>query len=143
MKRTGEYVLGIIGIILSVLMAGLGAMFIFIQGNEELKQTMEAEIAKDPAVNPGDLEMMNDAMDIVGSAGWLLIVAAILGFLFGLIAVLLLKRRPKAAGILFIVGAVLVGFISVGAGFLPGLLYLIAGIMCLVRKPKIDDPVVM
>ncbi|CAH0345286.1 DUF4064 domain-containing protein [Bacillus sp. CECT 9360] len=143
MKRTGEYVLGIIGVILSALMTGLGAIFIFFQGSEDFQRGMENEFANDPTLNSGDVEMIMDGMDILGPIGWLLIVAAILGFVFGLIAVFLLKRKPKAAGIVFIVGAVLVGLVSVGAGFLPGLLYLIAGIMCLVRKPKTDDPVVL
>jgi cytochrome bd-type quinol oxidase subunit 2 len=141
MKRTGEFVLGIIGVILSALMAILGVIFLFIQGNEQVKMEMEKAMETDPSVNPGDLTMV---MDVFGTIGWFLTIASILGLVLGLIAIFVLKaKKPKKAGIWFIVAAVLMGLVSVGAGFLPALLYLIAGIMCLARKQKTDDAIVI
>jgi hypothetical protein len=46
------------------------------------------------------------------------------------------NKKPVLAGILFIAGAVLTAIISIGFGFVPAILYLIAGIVSLVRKPK-------
>lgn len=134
MRRIGEYVLGIIGAILSGLMSLLGIFFLFIQGNEQLKGEMENVMKSDPALNSGDFSAFTN---VFGAIGWALTIASILGFVLGLVAIFVLKaKKPKVAGILFIVGSLLVGLVSVGAGFLPALLYLIAGILCLVRKEK-------
>ncbi|WP_158555904.1 DUF4064 domain-containing protein [Peribacillus glennii] len=137
MKRIGEYVLGIIGVILSGLMLLFGLLFLFVEGNGQLKLEMEKMMQSDPALNGTDITAV---MNIFGAIGWAFTIASILGFVLGLVAIFVLKaRKPKAAGIFFITGGVLVGLVSVGAGFLPGLLYLIAGIMCLVRKEKTGD----
>lgn len=134
MKRTGEYVLGIIGAILSGLMSLLGVLFLFMEGNDQMEAEMENVMEGDPALNGNDVSAI---FDVFGAIGWALTIASILGFVLGLVAIFILKaKKPKVAGILFIVSSVLVGLVSVGAGFLPALLYLIAGILCLVRKEK-------
>ncbi|MBS4177227.1 DUF4064 domain-containing protein [Lederbergia citrea] len=137
MKRTGELALGIIGIILSGLMIFVGMLFMWISKTDEFKTAMMDEFANDPSIKPEDFEMI---FNFMSGAGWALIIAAVLGVIFGLIGVLNIKgnKNPKLAGWLFIAGTVSVGVISVGFGFLPALLFLIAGIMCLVRKPPVE-----
>lgn len=141
MKRTGEIVLGVIGIISSALMALVGMVFIYANQSGEVKSIMEEGFAEDPTleVNPEDINLV---MEGLGSFGWAVVVASIIGVILGLIAVISIKgnKKPKLAGWMFIIGAVLTGLISVGMGFVPAILYLIAGIMAFVRKAHSDTP---
>ncbi|MBS4198848.1 DUF4064 domain-containing protein [Bacillus sp. FJAT-49732] len=139
MKRTAEVTLGIIGIILSALTALVGMFFMWISDSEDLKSFVMEESLNDPAVNPDDIDL---ALSFILGAGWALIIAAILGIILGVIGVITVKgnNKPKLAGFMFIIGAILVGVISFGFGFLPALLYLIAGIMCFARKPVEPNP---
>jgi hypothetical protein len=137
MKRTGEYIVSVIGIILSALMAGLGFIFISFNGSEEVKQVMGEEVANNPALSTEDLTV---GLELLESFGTLITVASIAGAVLGLVAVFILRsKKPKAAGILFILAALAVGLISIGLGIIPALLFLIAGIMCLARRPKIES----
>lgn len=134
MKRTVEMTLGIIGLVFSLIGVIFGMMFSSAIKDPAAKAELEkALIDSDPSA---DAEMMETAMSIFEFAGAFLTVAAVLGLIFGLIAVLTVKKKNKLAGGMFIAGAVLVTILSVGFGFIPGILYLIAGIMCFVRKPK-------
>lgn len=136
MKRKGEIVLGIIGVVISAIMILLGIFAMSLKNNDEVKQAIQKSASNDPSISSGDV---NQALDAMSSGGGVLIVAAVLGLIVGLIAVFCVKgnKKPKMAGILFIVAAILIGVISLGSGFLPAILYLIAGIMCLVRKPQV------
>lgn len=142
MKRTGEMTLGIIGIILSALLSLLGAFFAWAGNSDELKLFLKEEMVNDPALsaNPADVSAVLGGMS---TFGWAVIVAAVLGIVFGIIASVAIKgnKNPKLAGWMFIIGAVLTGAVSVGFGFLPALLYLIAGLMALVRKAPADHGV--
>ncbi|GIN19043.1 DUF4064 domain-containing protein [Siminovitchia fordii] len=144
MKRTGELVLGIIGIISSALMSLVGIMFIWANQSDEVKSVLDEGIAaEDPnwESNPGDLNMV---MEALASYGWAVVIASIIGIVLGLIGVISIKgnKKPKLAGWMFIIGALLTGIISIGFGFIPALLYLIAGIMAFARKapPEPEPP---
>lgn len=139
LKRTGEITLGIIGIILSALTALVGMFLMWVSRSDEIKSIVIDESLNDPSVNPEDIEM---ALGFLSGGGWALIIAAILGVILGIIGVIAIKgnKKPKLAGLMFIIGAVVVGVISFGFGFLPALLYLIGGIMCFARKPLLPNP---
>ncbi|MBO1004923.1 DUF4064 domain-containing protein [Pseudogracilibacillus auburnensis] len=134
MKRTGEFILGMAGIILSALMTLFGFFFLWISNSEEVRSIVISEFQNDPNLNISDIDLILGFFPV---AGWLVIIAALTGVIFGLIGVISVKgnKKPKLAGAMFIIGAILQGLISVGFGFLPALIFLIAGIMCLVRKP--------
>ncbi|MFC7395310.1 DUF4064 domain-containing protein [Scopulibacillus cellulosilyticus] len=136
MKRTGEIALGVIGIILSALMLVFGIFIISLRGNDKFQQSLQ-QINTDNALSASDIDKMNH---FITSGGWVLTIASIVGLVLGLIAVFCIKgnNKPKTAGVLFIAGGVLIGVISTGVGLVPAVLYLIAGIMSLIRKPKID-----
>ncbi|WP_421384964.1 DUF4064 domain-containing protein [Bacillus salacetis] len=137
-KRTAEIVMGVIGIILSALFAVMG--FILNANRGELQEIMEQEINRDPSLTTEDTNYILQVMETMGP---FLIGLGLISSILGLAAVLLIKgnRKPVIAGILFILAALVVGLGTFGAGFLPGLLFLIAGIMAFVRKPK--EPVSM
>ncbi|MBS4193881.1 DUF4064 domain-containing protein [Lederbergia citri] len=139
MKRTGEIVLGVIGMILSALIALMGMLFMFAGKSEDVKPILE-ESLNDPTINQEGIDA-NMILDMMSTAGSALIIAAILGVVLGIIALIAIKgnKKPKLAGTMFIIGAVLIGVITIGFGFLPALLYLIAGIMCFARKPSFPD----
>ncbi|WP_084243548.1 DUF4064 domain-containing protein [Planomicrobium okeanokoites] len=136
MKRTAEIVLGIIGALGYAFMAAIGGFILWMQNNRELmEETMTG--TGDPTT---DLTMDEfDAMiDLMGAGGWVLLASAIGAIVLGIIAMVLLKgnRKPVIAGIIFIATAVIVSFVTTGVGVIAGIFYLVAGIMCLVRKPK-------
>ncbi|GIN74385.1 membrane protein [Bacillus sp. J14TS2] len=141
MKRTGEVTLGIIGVVLSALTSLIGMFFVFM-GSDAVKNEManDPTIANDPTLT---LEDMNSFLSIFSGAGWAIIIASIIGLVLGIIAVFNIvgDKKPKVAGWVFIIGAVLTGIVSIGIAFLPALLLLIAGIMCFVRKPPLEDPI--
>ncbi|MGM0844784.1 MAG: DUF4064 domain-containing protein [Bacillota bacterium] len=135
-KRTAEIVLGIIGIILSALFAIMG--FVLNANSGAMQEMMEEEFSRDPSLTAEDTNFILQSMESVGP---FLIGLGLISSILGLVAVLLIKgnKKPVISGILFILAALVVGLGTIGVGFLPGLLFLIAGIMAFVRKPK--DPV--
>ncbi|TYS18108.1 DUF4064 domain-containing protein [Rossellomorea vietnamensis] len=128
--------MGVIGIILSALFAVMG--FVLNANSGAMQEMVEEEFSQDPTFTAEETNVILQSMESIGP---FLIGLGLISSILGLVAVLLIKgnKKPVIAGILFILGALVVGLGTVGAGFLPGILFLIAGIMALVRKPK--DPV--
>lgn len=136
MKRTGEVVLGIIGSLAYAFFAIVGGFMAWLQGKDELLQDIFDESAAGGAeLSQNDMNTMVDAM---GDGGMMIAVSSVIAIILGIIAMVLLKgnKKPKVAGIIFIVVAVVISFVSFGTGILGGIFFLIAGIMCLVRKPQ-------
>lgn len=137
MKRTAEIVLGIIGALGFAFMAALGGFMLWMQNNRDLIESEMTTGTGDPTTD-FSVEEFEAAMDMLGAGGWILLASAIAAIVLGIVAMVLLKgnKKPVIAGIIFIVTAVIVSIITTGAGVIAGIFYLIAGIMCLVRKPK-------
>lgn len=137
MKRTAEIVLGIIGALIYGFFGIIGASMVWLQNNEALlQQSLEEAPQQGGEISA---EEFNEFIEAMGSSGMVMLVSSIVAIILGIIALIFLKgnKRPTAAGIIFIVTAV-IGFFAFGfiIGFLSGLFYIIAGIMCLARKPK-------
>ncbi|UJL47010.1 DUF4064 domain-containing protein [Virgibacillus sp. NKC19-16] len=136
MKRTGEVILGIIGALIYGFFGLIGGSMIWLQNNEALLQQ-----ALEEAPQGGEIpvEDFNEFMEVMGSSGMVMLISSIVAIILGIIAMIFLRgnKRPKAAGIIFIatpvIGIFVFGFVF---GIMSGIFYLIAGIMCLVRKPK-------
>ena len=137
MKRTAEIVLGIIGALGYAFMAAIGAFMLWMQNNRDLIETELTTGTGDPSTD-FSMEEFETAMDMLGAGGWIVLLSAIAAIVLGIVAMVLLKgnRKPVIAGIIFIATAVIVSFVTTGDGVIAGIFYLIAGIMCLVRKPK-------
>lgn len=139
MKRTGEIVLGVIGIIVYAFFALLGALIIWIQNNQDtLKQFMD-EAAKNDPENAMTPEELNEAFEAIGNSGWLILSAALVIAVVGIVALVFLKgnKRPKPAGIMLIVVGVVSVFFLGQLAMIGAIPYVVAGIMCLVRKPPV------
>jgi hypothetical protein len=133
MSRTAEVVMGMIGILFSVMFAVMG--FALNDKFEEVQAEIEREFSRDLSLSAADI---NQIMEILDSLGQFLLGLGLISTVLAVIAVVSIKgnKKPKMAGIFFILAALVIGLGTFGAGFLPGLLFLIAGIMALVRKPK-------
>jgi len=144
-KRTGEVVMGVIGIILSALFSIIGIVLNMGMSNPEVMSQLEEGMESDPNIQnaemtAGDLSSIINAAESTGSY---LVILGIIASIMGIIAVLTIvkNKKPVLSGIMFIIAALVIGLGTIGFGFVPGLLFLIAGIMALVRKPKKTDPV--
>ncbi|MYL21799.1 DUF4064 domain-containing protein [Halobacillus litoralis] len=136
MKRTAEIVLTVIGIVLF----GLPVIFSGIMLNAKENQAFQAEIER--AVNSQDMNMqglnVNQIIDMVGTVSIVIIVAALIAIALGILAIFFLKgdKKPKAAGIILIITAIVFTFATFGLGLFGAAPFLIAGIVALVRKKK-------
>lgn len=135
MKRTGEIVLGVIGVIFY----GVGAIFgifMLVMKNNEMIQDQLREISQDPEL-AGVMDF-NALVNSLSAGGWTLIITSLIALILGIIAIVFIKgnKKPKAAGIIFIVTGVVIAIVTFGVAFFPGIFFLIAGIMCLARKPQ-------
>lgn len=130
MKRTGEFVLSIIAGAINILLFISGVRSVSADPNT-LKQQLSA------AGSNLSTQDINGFIHLLNTLGTLLIIFSVISILLAVIALILLKRnsdKPKLAGWLLI----LAGVVSL-TEIVPGILYLIAGIMALVRKPMFKD----
>ncbi|WP_054706447.1 DUF4064 domain-containing protein [Bacillus sp. JCM 19041] len=150
-KRTGERVLGIIGLIMFVIGGLMFGMVAVANGQgliEDFLMEMtdpdslifEEEGAEDIA--PIANEDAVFISEFIGNMNFTLY--AIVAFVTagaGLAAVILVKNKPIVASILFLGSTILYGILTfvtltLMIPLIPMLLYIIAGIMALARKPK-------
>ncbi|MCP3740912.1 DUF4064 domain-containing protein [Rossellomorea sp. BNER] len=136
MKRTGEIVLAVIGVILSGLFAIAGIFVNALIDNPDFQQGMNQEINGDPTLTQSDIDAV---ISIIESVGPFLLVVGLISVILGIIGAIAIKgnKKPVLAGIMFILAALVIGLGTIGFGFLPGILFLIAGIMSFVRKLKV------
>lgn len=135
MKRTVEIVLGIIGALIYVVFAVIGGLMIWLQNNQDvIQQSLEQTLEQNPEMNMADFDTV---LASLAAGGWLIMLVSLAALALGIIAMVLLRgnRNPKAAGIIFISTAIITSIITLGIGIIPAAFYLIAGIMCLARKP--------
>ncbi|MFG6150519.1 DUF4064 domain-containing protein [Halobacillus sp. B23F22_1] len=141
MKRTVEIVFTIIGAVFFGLALALGAFFANMGDNPQARAELESIINQDPNVDPDQISV-DQLMNAMSTGAWTVVVAGLIAVALGILCIVFLKgnKKPKAAGIILIVAAVLLTFGTFGLGLFGGIAYLIAGITALVRKPK--SPVV-
>ncbi|RHW38418.1 DUF4064 domain-containing protein [Lysinibacillus yapensis] len=141
MKRTGEKVLSIIATILNVLSIGF-LILLIIGGNMMAEDPLvQAELENQfsaSGVPQAEMQEMlifyDDFLVFLNGIGWLFVVLGIIAIVLTIVGIVKVNKNAKLAGILFIISALLSGIIS-----LPGILLIIAAIMCFVRKPKYQE----
>lgn len=141
MKRTGEMVLGIIGVVITFLAFFL-VMFTVIGVQQadltQMTNMIEQELANDPNIPAQEAEELSAmVLGVVSSAGWWFLAVHAIGLVLGIIALVKLNRNAKTAGILFLVAGGGLLLLTVGFSFLYAALFIIAGLMCLLRKPQV------
>lgn len=128
MKRTVEIVLSVLGVIVSLVMIGTGAVFLYLKNNEAFLRYLDS----------GWSESQNAyTLDQLSQAGTMFILSGIIGIVLGVSAAMLLKgnRSPRLVGWGLIIVSVVICIISL-FGAIPALFFIVAGIVTLVRKPK-------
>lgn len=141
MNRTAEKVLGIIGLVFTVLgvIASIFGAVIFnmFSTNPDFRTEMEMEFYSDPAMTPADIDMIFNIFDTLGGFLWLGVVFLVISLVFTIIGLVKIwnNKNPKLAGIMFILGGLTGGILS-----LTSILLYIAGILCLTKKPKTTYP---
>ncbi|MCM3620182.1 DUF4064 domain-containing protein [Sutcliffiella horikoshii] len=138
MKRTAEIVMAVIAVIISGLTALVGLLMNFGMSDPEFLRMVEEEAAADPAAQGVD---MAEFMDLVALAGPIWIAVGLISLVLGVIGIIAIKgnKKPVLAGVMLILAAVVIGIGTFGVGFIPALLFLIAGIMAFARKPKVTE----
>lgn len=137
MKRTAEIVLTGIGIALYGLIAGMLSIVVNVKDNPEFRESLEGTIQQDPEANLEEINV-DQMIEGIADGAMIIIITGIIALLIGIVAIYFIKgnKKPKLAGILLIVTAVIATVITVGVGVVAGLFYIVAGIMGIVRKPK-------
>ncbi|SDB85793.1 DUF4064 domain-containing protein [Shouchella lonarensis] len=145
MKRTAERVLGIIGLVLFVIGGGLFAIVSVMQQSGALEDSFEEWIQAAEEQGQTMTDEEKEGFEIAAEYPYgTYALASFLAAVAGLVAVIIVSKKSVASGVLFLVMIVIYG-LMVGLwmfllSFLPILMYLIAGIISLVRRaPK--DPV--
>ncbi|SHG57267.1 DUF4064 domain-containing protein [Ornithinibacillus halophilus] len=134
MSRTGEIVLTIIGVLCYVFTALMGFVTVWMMSSDNFVEFLFGENVEVDGIYMNDIDQFLSA---VGAGGWYLVIVSVIAIVVGVISIFMVKgnKNPKAAGIILIIIAVLVLVVSIGVGVFGSIFYLIAGIMCLVRKP--------
>lgn len=139
MKRTGEVILTTSGLILSFIGTVIVTIILFFSNTDALKDMIiEGAMEEELALNIGELERY---FDFFINLGWVVIGILLISIILAAISIYLFigNKKPVAAGIIAIIAAVLVTIGTVFSAFVPGILYLIAGIMGLVRRPRVTN----
>lgn len=140
LKRTAEIVLAVIGLLFTLIGAGFTTFITSLTRLDAFQEGFQEGYYED--LPPGTYES-GEAMfvlNILSGFGWLIVAVYVIGAILGVISLIFFigNKKPKPASIIMIVAALLVGIGTLITGFVPALLYLIAGIVGLVRK---DPPV--
>ncbi len=144
MSRMIEIVLTIVGILLYALPLVVGFMFRSLNNNPQLREDFMAAMEQAPNAQELQNVNMDEMFNFMGTFATLLIIAAIIAIALGILAIVFLKgnKKPKAAGIILIVTAVVFTLATVFIGLFGSAAFLIAGIVALVRKtPKPSDEI--
>lgn len=106
-----------------------------------------SDLLAEQGVAPLTEQEANEFLEVVSSLNFTMFaLVAFIAAVAGIVAVVIIKNKPVIASILFLGSTILyaalafITLIFVGP-LIPMLLYIIAGIMALVRKPKQVDPV--
>ncbi|QQK81449.1 DUF4064 domain-containing protein [Salicibibacter cibi] len=136
MTRGGELVLGLIGVVFTLI---LGAFLGFIiVGFQALIRAYEQDMINDPTVPSHEVEGATTFFGFLASLGWWAFAMHIIGLILGFVALIMLKNNPTTSGILYIIAGGPMLLLSFGISLIPSVLFIIAGIRCLVRKPPVS-----
>lgn len=128
-KRTAELVLGIIGVVFNALSAILVGVFIGATGDY-----IAEDIRNDPEFTEEEADIVSS---FFGGIGWYYVIVSAIAAILGVVALVLLRRNSGStvSGVIFIVTAVLSALLTIFVATVPAILYLVAGILAITRKP--------
>ncbi len=134
MKRTIEKILTWVGILLQFLLIFVMALIVPFLNDESAKDSLIQSINNSGEFNQNATQIdPSRYIDIASSLFLMALGAVIVCTIIALICALLINRLPKVVGVVLILIAIVTVFTF---NLITALLWLIAGIMLLVRKPQ-------
>src|SRR5699024_3872106 len=102
---------------------------------DEIRKLFQEDYVKEEAL-PVRFESIDAILNIFISLGWLVVLTIFVGSVFGTLSLYYFvgNKNPRAVSILAIVSAVIIPLDTFLSGFIPAILFLIAGVMGLMRK---------
>lgn len=143
MKRTAEKVLSIIGVVFTALSIIGSFMFLLfvktVTSDGTIRRELEMDFYADPEFSTEDVEMIMWFIDFLEGFGWFLVIVLIISLITTIIGIVFMwnNKNPKLAGIMFIIGGLFAFILSPTS-----ILLYIAGILCLTKKPPLNDETV-
>ncbi|PAE08178.1 hypothetical protein CHI12_07790 [Terribacillus saccharophilus] len=118
-----------IGVAFNALGAILVGVFIGATGD-----FIAEDIRNDPEFTAEEADIVSN---LFGGIGWYYVIVSAIAAILGVVALVLLRRNNKStvSGVIFIVTAVLSALLTIFVATVPAILYLVAGILAIVRKP--------
>ncbi|EMG29225.1 hypothetical protein X560_1864 [Listeria fleischmannii 1991] len=145
-KRTGEVTLAIIGLILSLILQGIMTFigFAFVKatntqsGYDAFIENYERTL-RESGISAADAPTGTKVIDTLGNFSTFFLIALIAVIILAVLGLIFIvgNKKPVLAGFLFLFAGLFVIASTFLVGFIPALLFIIAAIMCWVRKPKV------
>ncbi|MBM0789560.1 DUF4064 domain-containing protein [Staphylococcus epidermidis] len=132
MQRKGELTLSWIGNGLHLLYVFLIGIFFIMTQTSDFKNGMIQGVIEE---NPGEYDLAYQTYNIMLGLGVVLIIILLILLIVSIVAAILIGKNTKVSGILLVITGIIGLFLS----FIAGVLWLIAGIMLLVRKPQTQN----
>lgn len=135
MKRTGEVILTTIALFFTYLGTILISTVLLFSNLDEIRKLFQEDYVKEEAL-PVTFESIDAFLNLFISLRWLVVLTVIVGTVLGTLSLYYFvgNKNPRAASILAIVSAVIIPLDTLLSGFIPAILFLIAGVMGLMRK---------
>ena len=131
-QRKGELILSWIGNGLHLLYVFLIGIFFIMTQTSDFKNGMIQGFIEE---NPGEYDLAYQTYNIMLGLGVVFIIILLILLIVSIVAAILIGKNAKVSGILLVITGIIGLFLS----FMAGVLWLIAGIMLLVRKPQTQN----
>lgn len=146
MKRTVEIVLTSISVAINTFATFIMGGIMFLVSSPELKNDFREaffEVAREEGVALS-IDEIDMALDLFSRLGWFVFALFLLGVILGALAIYFFagNKKPKAASLITLITGIVITVLTAFFGFVPGILYVAAGIVGLLRKPPVDYAVV-
>ncbi len=130
--RKGELILSWIGNGLHLLYVFLIGIFFIMTQTSDFKNEMIQGFIEE---NPEEYDLAYQTYNLMLGLGVVLIIILLILLIVSIVAAILIGKNAKVSGILLVITGIIGLFLS----FIAGALWLIAGIMLLVRKPQTQN----
>lgn len=146
-KRTGEVILASVGLVLSLVLQGFMTYYAFTfvkvtstQSGRDVFISNYEETLRKSGISLADAPSSTQLIDSLSKYSIFLLAFFILVIILAVLGIIFITRnkKPVLAGFLFLFTGFFVIASTFLIGFIPALLFLIAAIMCWVRKPKVS-----
>ena len=140
MKRSAEKALSIIGAVFTVLSIVTGFVSLWVyrlaEADPAIRTEIEALLMGDETISSRDRDLILSLLDMFGAFILLITIGLIISLILTIVGIVSIwnDKNPKLAGVMFIIGGLLAGLLS-----LTSILLYIAGILCFTRKPPLIE----